>query len=159
MDEPGGQQVGGGPRLLRAVRGDAALLAAGQRQDRYADLEDTSVSEGGNTIVTIRRVIEEIRPTTVYTHTIRDVHPTRFVAIDEYLDRKIEVIQAYASQVAVRGYLDEELLRSTARYWGRFTQARYVEPLEIVRDSDAPTAPPAARTGTDLHAGAGIDVA
>ena len=40
----------------------------------HADLEDTSVSEGGSTIATIKRVIEEIRPTTVYTHTLRDVH-------------------------------------------------------------------------------------
>ena len=70
-----------------------------------------------------------------------DFHPTRFVAIDEYLERKIEVIQAYASQVKVRDYLDEELLRATARYWARFSQARYVEPLEVVRESDAPTPP------------------
>jgi LmbE family N-acetylglucosaminyl deacetylase len=67
-----------------------------------------------------------------------DFKPTRFVAIDEFLERKIEVIQAYTSQVKVRGYLDEELLRATARYWSRFSQARYVEPLEVVRDSDTP---------------------
>ena len=81
--------------------------------------EDTSVSEGGATIGTILEVIEDIRPSTVYTHTIRDVHqdhrnvhsatlvaargisrvfcyqapsttvefkPTRFVAIDEFLE-------------------------------------------------------------------------
>ena len=81
------------------------------------------------------RSIDEIQPTTIYTHTIRDVHqdhrnvhsatlvaargisrvfcyqapsttvefkPTRFVAIDEFLERKIEVIQAYASQVKIR---------------------------------------------------------
>ena len=62
--------------------------------------------------------------------------PTRFVAIDEFLERKIEVIRAFASQVEIRDYLDEELLRATARYWARFSQARYVEPLEVVRDSD-----------------------
>jgi LmbE family N-acetylglucosaminyl deacetylase len=132
------------------------------------------VSEGSATIATIREVVEEIRPTTVYTHTTRDVHqdhrnahratlvaargvprvlcyqapsttvefqPTRFITIDEFLERKLEVIQAYTSQVKVRPYLDEELLRATARYWARFAQARYVEPLEVLRDSDAiPTA-------------------
>jgi LmbE family N-acetylglucosaminyl deacetylase/ActR/RegA family two-component response regulator len=136
----------------------------------HADLPDTTISEGGATIATIKRVIDEIAPTTLYTHTINDVHqdhrnvhsaslvaarrvpkvfcyespsttvefhPTRFVAIDEYLERKIEVIHAYASQVKIRDYLDEELLRATARYWGRYSQARYVEPLEVVRDSDA----------------------
>jgi LmbE family N-acetylglucosaminyl deacetylase len=135
----------------------------------HASLEDTSVSEGGATIGQVTQVIEDIRPSTIYTHTIRDVHqdhrnahsatlvaargiarvfcyqapsttvdfrPTRFVAIDEFLERKIEVIQAYTSQVKVRRYLDAELLRATARYWARFVQARYVEPLEVVRDSD-----------------------
>jgi LmbE family N-acetylglucosaminyl deacetylase len=136
----------------------------------HADLQDASVSEGSATIATIKAVVDEIHPTTMYTHTIHDVHqdhrnvhraslvagrgvpkvfcyeapstsvdfhPTRFVNIDEYLERKLEVIQAYTSQVKVRGYLDEELLRATARYWGRFSQARYVEPLEVVRDSYA----------------------
>ena len=136
----------------------------------HAALTDTSVSEGGSTIGTILEVVEEIRPSTIYTHTIRDVHqdhrnahsatlvaargisrvfcyqapsttvefkPTRFVAIDEFLEGKLEVIQAYTSQVKIRDYLDEELLRATARYWSRFSQARYVEPLEVVRDSDA----------------------
>ena len=185
----GGEQGG-----VREDRADESLRAADLLSARlvHADLEDTSVSEGGATIATIKRVIEDIRPTTVYTHTIRDVHqdhrnvhsatlvaargvsrvfcyqapsstvdfhPTRFVAIDEYLDRKIEVIQAYTSQVKVRRYLDEELLRSTARYWSRFTQARYVEPLEILRDSDASTTPPAAYAAGDLPTGAEIDVA
>jgi len=59
--------------------------------------------------------------------------PTKFVAIDPYVDRKLEVIRAFASQTAVRSYLDEELMRSTARYWSRFGVGRYVEPLEVVR--------------------------
>ena len=62
--------------------------------------------------------------------------PTRFVSIDAFLDRKLEAIRAYASQVEIRPYLDEELLRSTARYWARFANSRYVEPLEVVRDAD-----------------------
>jgi LmbE family N-acetylglucosaminyl deacetylase/CheY-like chemotaxis protein len=139
----------------------------------HVDLKDASLSEGGATIATIKRVVDEIHPTTLYTHSIHDVHqdhrnvhnaslvaargvprvlcyqapstsvdfhPTRFVAIDEYLERKIEVIQAYTSQVKVRSYLDSELLRATARYWARFSEARYVEPLEVVRDSDASSA-------------------
>jgi LmbE family N-acetylglucosaminyl deacetylase/CheY-like chemotaxis protein len=168
--------------LLTLTGGEAGGLAADRAAESqraaelmsarliHASLEDTSVSEGGSTIGTIREVIEEIKPTTVYTHTNRDVHqdhrnahsatlvaargisrvfcyqapstsvefkPTRFVAIDEFLERKIEVIQSFSSQVKVRDYLDEELLRATARYWSRWSQARYVEPLEVVRDSDA----------------------
>ena len=56
------------------------------------------------------------------------------------IDRKIEAIGAFASQTAIRAYLDEELLRATARYWARFAQSRYVEPLEVVREAEA-TAP------------------
>ena len=163
-----GGEAGGSASDRAAESQHAADLMSAQLV--HASLEDTSVSEGGSTIGTIREVIEDIRPTTVYTHTIRDVHqdhrnahsatlvaargisrvfcyqapstsvefkPTRFVAIDEFLERKIEVIQAFSSQVKQRDYLDEELLRATARYWSRWSQARYVEPLEVVRDSDA----------------------
>jgi len=140
----------------------------------HTGLADTSVSEGGATIGTILEVVEDIQPTIVYTHTVRDVHqdhrnahsatlvaargvqrvfcyqapsstvdfkPTRFISIDEFLDRKIEVIRAYTSQVDIRAYLDEELLRATARYWARFAQSRYVEPLEVVRESETVVSP------------------
>jgi LmbE family N-acetylglucosaminyl deacetylase len=87
-----------------------------------------------------------------------DFHPTRFVAIDEYLERKLEVIHAYASQVKVRRYLEEDLLRATARYWSRFSQARYVEPLEVVRESDVhqPTAHAVGTTGAPQEATLGV---
>jgi LmbE family N-acetylglucosaminyl deacetylase len=87
-----------------------------------------------------------------------DFHPTRFVAIDEYLERKLEVIHAYASQVKVRRYLEEDLLRATARYWSRFSQARYVEPLEVVRESDVhqPTAHVVGTTGSPQEATLGV---
>jgi LmbE family N-acetylglucosaminyl deacetylase len=78
-----------------------------------------------------------------------EYHPTRFVTIDDFLDRKLEAIRAYATQTAIRGYLDEELLRATARYWARFTQARYVEPLEVVREADVGDATPVAVPATD----------
>ena len=171
----GGEQ--GGSASDRAAEAEKAAELMSARLI-HASLTDTSVSEGGSTIRTILDVVEEIRPTTIYTHTIRDVHqdhrnthsatlvaargisrvfcyqapstsvefkPTRFVAIDDFLERKIEVIRAFASQVSIREYLDEELLRATARYWARFSQARYVEPLEVVRDSD--TAPFTAAAG------------
>jgi LmbE family N-acetylglucosaminyl deacetylase/ActR/RegA family two-component response regulator len=158
----------GGRTADRAAEAAHAAELLGARLI-HAGLTDTSVSEGGSTIGTILEVVEDIRPSTVYTHTIRDVHqdhrnahsatlvaargisrvfcyqapsttvefkPTRFVVIDEFLEGKIEVIQAYTSQVKIRDYLDEELLRATARYWSRFATARYVEPLEVVRDSD-----------------------
>ena len=169
----GGEQ--GGEALTRAAESRRAAEILGVRLF-HTDLVDTSVSEGSDTITTIKRVIEEVQPTTVYTHSVRDVHqdhrnvhhatlvaargipqvycyqspsttidfhPTRFVTIDGFLERKLEAIEAYASQVAIRDYLDPELLRSTARYWSRFSGSRYVEALEIVRESDTGTATPA----------------
>ena len=153
-------------RALEAARA-AELLSA---RLFLTDLQDMSVGDGGPTIATIKRVIDETKATTVYTHTAQDVHqdhrnvnratfvaargvprvhcyqspsttvefrPTRFVSIDDFIERKLEVIRAYVSQTTTRHYLDEDLLRATARYWGRFAQSRYVEPLEVGRDSDA----------------------
>ncbi len=60
--------------------------------------------------------------------------PVRFVDIDAYLDEKVAAINAYASQTEQRSYLEEDLVRATARYWGRFGRSRYSEPLEVVRD-------------------------
>jgi LmbE family N-acetylglucosaminyl deacetylase len=70
-----------------------------------------------------------------------DFRPTFFVAIDEHIDRKLESIRAFASQFAIRDYLDPDLIVSTARYWSRFTDGRHAEAFEGIRDRAA------ARTG------------
>ena len=63
-----------------------------------------------------------------------EFQPARFVGIDDYVDRKLEVIRAYSSQTENRSYLEEDLVRATARYWGRFGATRFCEPLEVIRD-------------------------
>jgi two-component system, NtrC family, response regulator HydG len=63
-----------------------------------------------------------------------DFRPTFFVAIDEHIDRKLESIRAFASQFAIRDYLDPDLIVSTARYWSRFTDGRHAEAFEGIRD-------------------------
>ena len=190
---PDDVEIGCGGLLLRhAAAGDEVAIltltggeAGGEVADRaresqraaellsarliHADLRDTSLSDAGLTIETIKRAIDETGATTIYTHTSRDVHqdhrnthnatlvaarevprvycyqspsttvdfhPTRFASIDDFVDAKLEVIRAYESQVSTRRYLDEELLRATARYWARFAGSRYVEPLEVIRESD-----------------------
>ncbi len=162
----------GGDALERAEESRRAAQMLGARLF-HETLQDTEVGDRGETIGVIKRVIDEVGATTIYTHTSKDVHqdhrnvhnatlvaarglprvycyqapsttvdfrPTRFVGIDEVIDRKIEAIGAFTSQTAIRSYLDEELLRATARYWARFAQSRYVEPLEVVREAEA-TAP------------------
>jgi LmbE family N-acetylglucosaminyl deacetylase len=79
-----------------------------------------------------------------------EFHPTRFVAVDEWVDRKLEVIGAYSSQVKIRRYLQEDMLLATVRYWSRFGSSRYAEPLEIVRDSET-TPVPAETASSDLQ--------
>lgn len=64
-----------------------------------------------------------------------DFRPSKFVSVETAMDRKIEAIAAFASQVAIRDYMEADLLKATARYWGRFGRCRYAEPFEVVRDS------------------------
>jgi two-component system, NtrC family, response regulator HydG len=82
-----------------------------------------------------------------------DYRPTRFVAADATLDRKIEVIRAYQSQ-AGRDYLDEELIRAQARHWGASAGSRYAEPFEVIRERSA-GAGPVARQLTEVPGGRG----
>jgi LmbE family N-acetylglucosaminyl deacetylase/CheY-like chemotaxis protein len=64
-----------------------------------------------------------------------DFRPSRFVAIDEQLERKLMAIDAFTSQVEIRGYLERDLIEATARYWSRYCDGRYAEPFEVIRES------------------------
>jgi len=162
----GGEQGGEAEQRAKESHAAAELLGA---QLFMLKLTDTTITEHGPTIAEISEIVAQVKPTTIYTHTPRDVHqdhrnahnatlvaarqvpriyayqspsstveyrPTRFVSVDDFIDGKLETIRAYGSQVEIRRYLDEELLLATARYWSRFTSARYAEPLEVVRESD-----------------------
>ena len=160
-----GGEVGGMP----AERARETARAAEQMGVRlfHLNVADANVPGGAATVNEIKRVLDEVHPDTVYTHSDHDfnqdhrnVHqaslaaaadvprvlcyqsasstvefqPSLFVAVDEYMDRKLAVIRSYTSHVKQRRYLDGELLRSTGRYWSRYGQSRYVEPLEVLRD-------------------------
>jgi two-component system response regulator HydG len=63
----------GGHESTRAGESELAALAIGA--DLYLeDLQDTSIVEGDPTIATISRVVEIVRPTVIYTHSLHDVH-------------------------------------------------------------------------------------
>jgi two-component system, NtrC family, response regulator HydG len=64
-----------------------------------------------------------------------DFRPTRFVTIDDQIKLKLLAIQAFASQVDIRAYLEPGLIESTARYWSRFGDGRYAEAFEVVREA------------------------
>lgn len=61
--------------------------------------------------------------------------PNRFVAVDGYLETKLQMLAAYASQ-SHRLYMQPDAVRATARYWSRFSQAHEVEPLETLRATE-----------------------
>ena len=163
--------------LSRGARGGTEDTRAGESRKAaevigatlyHEDLQDTSIREGDPTIGVITRIVQAVRPTVIYTHSLHDVHqdhrnthqaalvavrqvgrvycfqspsatvdfrPTRFVAIDEQLDRKLEAIDAFASQVEIRAYLEPDLIESTARYWSRYCEGRYAEPFEVIREA------------------------
>ncbi|HWG60916.1 MAG TPA: response regulator [Streptosporangiaceae bacterium] len=87
-----------------------------------------------------------------------DFRPTRFVTIDNEVDRKLTAIKAFQSQAQIRGYLAPDLIKSTARYWSRYGDGLYAEAFEVIRDATAtgrpgsPT-PGAAATGGNVVTG------
>ncbi len=134
------------------------------------DLVDTEITSTGPTIAIIERVIKQVNPTIVYTHSIHDRHqdhravheavlvaarsvdtvacfqspsstvdfrPSRFVSIDGYTEKKIELLQCFQSQANIRKYLEPDFVLATARYWSRYSSSSdNCEPLEIIRDAD-----------------------
>jgi LmbE family N-acetylglucosaminyl deacetylase/ActR/RegA family two-component response regulator len=151
------------------------------------DLDDTAISETAATVRAIAEVVDRVRPTTVYTHSSRDVHqdhraahsaslvaarrvpriyayqtpstnvefqPSRFISIDDVLERKLDAIAAFESQTRIRGYLAPDLLNATARYWGRFATSLYAEPLEVIREGDIVPTAGALNDGAAEHDGA-----
>ncbi len=160
----------GGDEASRRREAEAAAAVIGARL-LMEDLEDTRIRESDPTVAIIERVIADLRPTIIYTHSINDVHqdhrnthsaamvasravpyvlcfqspsatiafrPSRFVSIEHTLEGKLEAIRAFGSQASTRDYLDEDLLRATARYWARFGGESAVEPFEVVRDRRRP---------------------
>jgi two-component system, NtrC family, response regulator HydG len=157
----------GGTETTRAGESETAALALGATLF-LEDLSDTQIGEGDPTIGVIRRVVETVRPTVIYTHSLHDVHqdhrnthraamvairevgrvycfqspsatvdfrPSRFVTVDDQLERKLLAIKAFASQTQVRAYLEPDLIESTARYWSRFGDGRYAEAFEVIREA------------------------
>jgi LmbE family N-acetylglucosaminyl deacetylase len=134
------------------------------------DLVDTEITSTGPTIAIIERVIKQINPTIVYTHSIHDRHqdhravheavlvaartvdtvacfqspsstvdyrPSRFVSIDGFTEKKIELLKCFQSQANIRKYLEPDFVLATARYWSRYSSGSdNCEPLEIIRDAD-----------------------
>lgn len=62
-----------------------------------------------------------------------DFRPNLFVNIDEVMEQKIHLITLFDSQFKLRPYLQPDLIRAIARYWGIYSSFSLVEPLEVVK--------------------------
>jgi LmbE family N-acetylglucosaminyl deacetylase/CheY-like chemotaxis protein len=63
----------GGAEDTRAAESESAARVIGA-QLYLEDLADTKINEGDPTITIVSRVVAEVRPTVIYTHSIHDVH-------------------------------------------------------------------------------------
>lgn len=83
--------------------------------------------------------------------------PTQFVAVDDVIQRKVEILELFDSQ-AGRSYLEPEMVIAGCRYWARHlaASARYAEPFEVIRSvgdlRQASSAPATALALTPLSA-------
>lgn len=64
-----------------------------------------------------------------------DFRPNRFMNIDGFVEAKTELVSAHKSRVEASRHYALDFVTATARYWSRFGDGDYCEPLEIVRDS------------------------
>jgi LmbE family N-acetylglucosaminyl deacetylase len=159
----------GGDVNIRAVEAHNAAALVGARLE-MANLRDTHITDGAETISIIEAAIRELHATHVYTHSLEDTHqdhravhaaslvaargvpnvycyqtpsstvefkPHRFVDITHYIEKKIDLIGAYKSQVDRMESIQPDVIVSTARYWGRFAGYVLAEPLRIVRQRDS----------------------
>lgn len=68
-----------------------------------------------------------------------DFRPHRFVDITDFIQRKIDAIGTYKSQVERMDALQHDVILSTARYWGRYAGYVLAEPLRVIRQRDSDT--------------------
>jgi LmbE family N-acetylglucosaminyl deacetylase len=159
----------GGDVNTRVVEANNAAALVGARLE-MANLRDTYITDGAETISIIEAEIRKLNATDVYTHSLEDTHqdhravhaaslvaargvpnvycyqtpsstvefkPHRFVDITHYIEKKIDLIGAYKSQVDRMESIQPDVILSTARYWGRFAGYVLAEPLRIVRQRDS----------------------
>ena len=150
----------GGDVNTRAVEAQDAANLVGARLE-MANLRDTGITDGAETISIIEAAIRELRPTHVYTHSLEDTHQDHRAVHAASLVAARGVPNVYCYQtpsstvefkphrfVDITHYIERKIaligayksLVDRARYWGRFAGYVLAEPLRIVRQRDSDTA-------------------
>ncbi|HEX3922128.1 MAG TPA: response regulator [Streptosporangiaceae bacterium] len=132
----------GGAGSTRAGESEMAALALGATL-YLEDLQDTRIGEGDPTIGAISRVVESVRPTVVYTHSLHDVHQDhrnthRAAMVAARQVRRVYCFQSPSATVDFRPRrfvtIDEQLERKllAIQAFASQTQVRtYLEPSLI----------------------------
>lgn len=91
----------GGDKQARAVEAGRAAALLGARLI-LGDLEDTAIADGGDTIALIESAIAQVRPTSLYVHSVHDVHQDHRAAHRAALvaARTVPTVLAYQSPSA-----------------------------------------------------------
>ena len=95
----GGERGGHRHQRAREAESSAALLGA---RLFIGDLEDTAISDGGETIRLIEETIAAVRPTAIYIHSIHDLHQDHRAAHQATMvaARAVPTVLAYQSPSA-----------------------------------------------------------
>jgi two-component system response regulator HydG len=129
----------GGPERDRASESRAAARILGAEL-HLQDLEDTRISESDPTIRIISRVVAQIQPTMIYTHSIHDVHQDhrnthRAVMVAARQVGRVFCFQSPSATVDFRPTrfvsIEAELeakLRAIEAFGSQVTQRAYLEP-------------------------------
>jgi len=70
-----------------------------------------------------------------------EFRPNRFVDITDFIKQKLLAIGAYKSQVDRMESLQDDVILTNARYWGRYAGYVLAEPMRIVRQRDGDMTP------------------
>lgn len=155
----------GGNSIIRKQESEAAAKFLDAHLF-MGDFIDTEILHSLKTIQFIEDVVQQVKPTHVYTHSFHDNHqdhrntyhstitacrqisniycyqspsstvdfrPNVFINIDEFIGIKLLAVSAFASQSNIRPYMRANLIKATARYWGRFCNYHLTEPLEVLK--------------------------
>lgn len=65
--------------------------------------------------------------------TTLEFRPSLFIDVAEYMDRKLQSLNAFGGEPEFRPHLQPAIARASAVYWGRFLGYGLCEPLEVIR--------------------------
>lgn len=62
-----------------------------------------------------------------------DFRPNIFININEFMEEKLNIINAFKSQISIRPYLKPEFIKAIAIYWGSYCNYNLAEPMEVIK--------------------------